>query len=162
MRSSALKLANLGLFLNSSRVNKAFIGSYNSFLNLSKGGSNIFPIIKTFPLFKTTAGNIPPLETYEKPNGVEVVSLKVLFLGLNLYKKLQITAKDFCKNNFLENYFNIEGEKYTPKKVFLHDKYRKERFTKEFILDYVTSATKIIEKRSDKICMILEENMKKI
>ena len=69
---------------------------------------------------------------------------------------------DFCKNNFLENYFNIEGEKYTPKKVFLHDKYRKERFTKEFILDYVTSATKIIEKRSDKICMILEENMKKI
>ena len=86
----------------------------------------------------------------------------MIYFCINLYKKLQITAKDFCKNNFLENYFNIEGEIYTPKKVFLHDKYRKERFTKEFILDYVTSATKIIEKRSDKICMILEENMKKI
>ena len=60
------------------------MGSYNSSSNLSKGGSNIFPIIKTFPLFKTTAGNIPPLETYEKPNGVGVVSRKVLFFGLKI------------------------------------------------------------------------------
>ncbi len=79
-----------------------------------------------------------------------------------LYEKLQITANDFCKNNFLEDYFNIEGEKYIPKKVFLHDKYRQERLTEEFILDYATKAAKIIESRSDKICMILEENMKKI
>lgn len=77
-----------------------------------------------------------------------------------LNEKCQLATNDFCKNNFLEDYFNIEGEEYKPKKVFLHDEYRQKGLTKGFISNYVTEATRIIESRSERICNILKERLK--
>ena len=42
----------------------------------------------------------------------------------------------------------------------MHDEYRQKGLTKDFISNYVTEATRIIESRSERICNILKERLK--